>query len=168
MFIRTQRLFLRPAWREDAPDLGRLLNDPEYHLTMSGTPLLETIADADQFLTPVSASHEARLLIFRRTETAPKLIGAAGLGRSFRRNELALWLARTERRHGYAQEAGNALLELAFVGLQYDNLWAPAFKAGPAARFLSRLGFHLPHADAASAILTADEWSQCNTPMIAA
>src|SRR3546814_1582258 len=49
-----------------------------------------------QFLGAPRTPRDVRLLIFRRTERAPQLIGVAGLGRSFSRTEFGLWLARSE------------------------------------------------------------------------
>src|SRR3546814_17446601 len=66
-----------------------------------------------QFLGAPRTPRDVRLLIFRRTERAPQLIGVAGLGRSFSRTEFGLWRARDERRRGFAQEAGRAILSLA-------------------------------------------------------
>src|SRR3546814_16348938 len=50
MFIRTERLFLRPAWREDAPTLARLLGQPGVQHELTGSPWLEALGDADHFL----------------------------------------------------------------------------------------------------------------------
>src|SRR3546814_20202078 len=79
MFIRTERLFLRPAWREDAPTLARLLGQPGVQHELTGPPWLEALGDADHFLAS-GGSRDVRLLVFRRTEGGPKLIGTAGVG----------------------------------------------------------------------------------------
>src|SRR3546814_1478890 len=109
MFIRTERLFLRPAWREDAPTLARLLGQPGVQHELTGSPWLEALGDADHFLAS-GGSRDVRLLVFRRTEGGPKLIGTAGVGQPLDRSEFGLWLSRAERRRGFAQEAGCALL----------------------------------------------------------
>ena len=159
MFIRTKRLFLRPAWREDAPALSQLLADPGYQRDLTGSPWLETLADPDGLLSPQRGSGQVRLLIFRRTEGTPQLIGAAGLGRLFNHTEFGLWLNRAERRHGFAQEAGAALLSLAFNGLKLDSIWVPALQEGAAARLLARLGFRKAGKDGTLAALRANDYS---------
>lgn len=158
MFIRTQRLFLRPAWREDAPALARLLSDAALQRDLQGAPWLESLADTDEIIAPPRSAQDVRLLIFRRTEDAPRLIGVAGLGRLFNRHEFALWLTRAEQRRGYAQEAGRALLSLAFDGLQVDTVWTPAFRDGAAGRLIARLGFRRPTADSAATVLRTSDW----------
>src|SRR3546814_4267350 len=92
-----------------------------------------------QFLGAPRTPRDVRLLIFRRTEHAPQLIGVAGLGRSFSRTEFGLWLARAERRRGFAQEAGRAILSLAFSGLRLNSVWTLAVRDGAADRKSTRL-----------------------------
>lgn len=168
MFIRTQRLFLRPAWREDAPELRRLLNESGLQRDLAGSPWLETMADTEQFLGAGADPQEIRLLIFRRTENEPQLIGATGLGRAFKRNEFGLWLDRGERRRGYAQEAGRAVLALAFDGLRLNNVWSPAFQQGAAGRLIARLGFRRPYRESAAAVLESEDWDQDMPHLVAA
>lgn len=158
MFIRTSRLFLRPAWGEDAPALARLLADPAVQRDLAGSPWLETMADADHFLGAQRKTQDVRLLIFRRTDDAPRLIGTAGIGQPFERAEFGVWLARSERRRGFALEAGRAILSLAFDGLRFGSVWAPIFRDGAAHRLIARLGFRRPSADATAAILQASDW----------
>lgn len=158
MFIRTTRLFLRPAWGEDAAAVGRMLNDPQFQNDMAGSPLLEAIADADELLAPPVDPRDVRLLIFRRSDGAPRLVGAAGLGQALHRAEFGIWLDKAERRRGFAQEAARALLALAFDGLKIDEVWTPALRQGAAARLIARLGFNRPHADAPSAVIHAGDW----------
>src|SRR3546814_17166046 len=109
MFIRTERLFLRPAWREDAPTLARLLGQPGVQHELTGSPWLEALGDADHFLAS-GGSRDVRLLVFRRPEGGPKLIGTAGGGQPLDRSEVGLWLSRAERPRGFAPDAGYALL----------------------------------------------------------
>jgi RimJ/RimL family protein N-acetyltransferase len=159
MFIRTNRLFLRPAWREDASALARLLGQPGVQHELAGSPWLEAMADTDHFLAPMRRGKDARLLIFRRTENGPELIGTAGVGRPLDRAEFGLWLTRAERRRGFAQEAGRAILSLAFEGLKLNSVWAPAFREGAAQRLIARLGFRRPSEDATSALLRSSDWA---------
>jgi len=167
MFIRTPRLFLRPAWREDVLHLSRLLADSDVQRDLSGTPFLEIMADCDELLQPQRAPADVRLLIFQRTEETPRLIGAAGIGQPQGRHDFGLWLDPRHRRHGYALEAGKAVVELAFDGLRIDSLWCPALRQGSAARLVSRLGFRTSPQQQTLAVLEADCWSAPSTPMAA-
>src|SRR3546814_4319234 len=97
-------------------------------------------------------SRDVRLLVFRRTEGGPKLIGTAGVGQPLDRSEFGLWLSRAERRRGFAQEAGCALLSLAFDGLRLGSVWVPAFSDGAARRLITRLGFRRKSADSTQAV----------------
>lgn len=166
MFIRTDRLFLRPAWREDAPTLARLLGQPGVQHELAGSPWLEALGDSDHFLAS-GGSRDVRLLVFRRSEGGPKLIGTAGVGRPLDRSEFGLWLSRTERRCGFAQEAGRAILSLAFDGLKLGSVWAPAISEGPANRLIARLGFRRRSADSTQAVLEARDWTS-SPPCMAA
>lgn len=159
MFIRTQRLFLRPAWGEDMPALARLLAEPGVQNDLAGSPWLETMADTDHFVATPRKAQDVRLLIFRRTDEAPRLIGTAGVGRPFDRAEFAVWLSRTERRRGFALEAGRAILSLAFDGLKLRDVWAPAFREGAAQRLIARLGFRRVSEESTGAILQASDWN---------
>src|SRR3546814_12511464 len=64
-----------------------------------------------------------------------------------------------ERRRGFAQEAGCALLSLAFDGLRLDSVWVPAFSDGAAKRLIARLGFRRKSADSTQAVLEARDWT---------
>lgn len=158
MFIRTQRLFLRPAWSEDAAMLGRQLADTEIQHRLAGSPWLEAMADPDFYLAPSRDTRNVQLLIFRRTEGTPQLVGAAGVGRAASRDEFGLWLVRGERRRGFAQEAGRAVLSLAFEGLQMKTVAAPALGDGEARRLIARLGFTLPAPASPFAVRRASDW----------
>src|SRR3546814_4982755 len=64
-----------------------------------------------------------------------------------------------ERRRGFAQEAGCALLSLAFDGLRLGSVWVPAFSDGAARRLITRLGFRRKSADSTQAVLEARDWT---------
>jgi RimJ/RimL family protein N-acetyltransferase len=54
MFVRTDRLLLRPGWIEDAPALARALGDEAIARNTAHIPWPYTVADAE-------ASHGRRL-----------------------------------------------------------------------------------------------------------
>ncbi len=145
MFIRTERLFLRPAWAEDAPAVAAQIADWDVVRNLARAPWPYTLADAAAFCSgAVLAAGESAFLIFGRTDGDPQLIGAIGFGpvRDGRDIELGYWLGRAHWGRGYALEAGRAVLHLAFDGLRHDRVIAGHFVDNPASgKVLKRLGF---------------------------
>lgn len=147
MFIRTQRLFLRPAWAEDAPAVARAIGHLEIVRNLGRAPWPYTLADAEAFVGgAVSEPQEASFLIFWRDPAGtPMLAGSIGFGRFLGPDheiEIGYWLGRDFQRRGIAAEAGRAVLELVFEGLRLPRIAAGHFVDNPASgKVLSRLGF---------------------------
>ncbi|MBV9932082.1 MAG: GNAT family N-acetyltransferase [Alphaproteobacteria bacterium] len=144
MFARTDRLLLRPGWREDAPALAAAVNELGIARNCEGAPWPYSIADAEAFLAEAHADPaRTTLLAWRRTAAAPELVGAVGLARTGAGQALfATWTTRRFWGRGYASEAGAALLEMARHSLRLDHVFAWSFLDNPAgARLLDRLGF---------------------------
>lgn len=143
MFARTERLLLRPGWREDAPALYQAIADEGLIRNLGTVPWPYRLADAEAFLAAERGPSDASMLIFRRTDAAPELIGTIGLGRKpsglF---ELGYWIARPHWNRGYATEAGKAVIAAARDGLRLGKLIAGHFVDNPASgRVLEKLGF---------------------------
>lgn len=177
MFIRTPRLFLRPAWPEDAPAVAEAIGRWDIVRNLGRAPWPYTLADAEAFVAAKPAADEASFLIFRRTAGAPVLAGSIGFGRFLgpdREREIGYWLAREHWGQGIATEAGRAVLELAFEGLRLPRLAGGHFVDNPAsARVLERLGFRPTGArlaypcrsrgtevETVEYLLTREEWRQ--------
>jgi RimJ/RimL family protein N-acetyltransferase len=144
MFARTERLLLRPGWREDAPSLFQAICDERIIRNLASAPWPYHLADAEAFLARESTSPlDARWLISLRTGGAPELIGAVGFGRtSDGAVEFGDWIARPHWGQGYATEAGRAAIDVARNGLRLDRLVAGHFIDNPASgRVLRKLGF---------------------------
>ena len=143
MFARAERLLLRPGWVEDAPALFRAIADETIIRNLASAPWPYAPADAEAFLATERAPHDVSLLIFRRTAAAPELIGTIGLGRRPDGTvELGYWIARLHWGHGYATEAGRAVLAIARDGLRLRRLKAGHFTDNPTSgRVLEKLGF---------------------------
>jgi RimJ/RimL family protein N-acetyltransferase len=105
-----------------------------------------TLRDAEAFLASPRDPVLPSLLIFERTDAAPQLIGACGLGRRpSGAVEMGYWIARPFWGRGYATEACGALLDIART-LGLDSLEASHFIDNPAsARVLDKLGFQSLH-----------------------
>ncbi len=147
MFIRTERLFLRPAWREDAPALTRAIGNWEVVKNLGRVPWPYSLGDAEAFIAGRScAPRETSFLIFvRDPEGLPTLAGGIGFGRfcGFGDDiEIGYWLAPEWQRRGMVVEAARAVLELAFLGLRLPRLRAGHFVDNPASgKVLRKLGF---------------------------
>ena len=144
MFARTDRLLLRPGWREDAPALARAVSALAVARNLEGLRWPYSVEEAERFLAHAAAQPgQTTLLAFRRAAGAPELVGAVGLGRSEDGHALfAAWIAPDYRGRGYASEAGSALLAAARDSLRLPRLFAWSFLGNPAgARMLDKLGF---------------------------
>lgn len=141
MFIRSERLFLRPGWPEEWQDLLALIDDEAVVRNLARAPWPYTAEDAKAF-----AACQAERLLPNFFVTLPgpagaRLIGSVGLARDGDQVELGYWIGRPYWGQGYATEASRALLSLA-KGLGHKRLVASHFIDNPASgRVLRKLGF---------------------------
>ena len=143
MFARTERLLLRPGWLEDAPALARIASDEAVARNLTRLPSPYGMADAEAFLASQAEQSCPPLLIFRRTDADPELIGSIGFGcGTDGEREFGYWIARAHWGRGYATEAGRAVIDIARKGLRLPKLSAGHFTDNPASgRVLEKLGF---------------------------
>jgi RimJ/RimL family protein N-acetyltransferase len=143
MFARTERLLLRPGWREDAPALFHAIADEGIVRNLANAPWPYSMADAEAFVMRERQPHAPGGLIFLRTQSAPRLVGAIGMGPSpDGEMELGYWIARPYWGRGIATEAGAALIANARDSLRLPRLVAGHFIDNPASgRVLQKLGF---------------------------
>ena len=146
MFIRSERLFLRPGWPEDRSELLSQIADTEMvrNLVTAPWPYAAVAARAES-----GSSREPRLPHFLVTLPGAKgsrLIGYIGIGRQAPvvdggLPELGYWIARDHWNRGYATEAARAILHLART-LGHRELLAHHFVDKPASgRVLAKTGF---------------------------
>jgi RimJ/RimL family protein N-acetyltransferase len=141
MFARTERLLLRPAWREDAPALAAAISDFAVVSKLSRAPWPYDLSDAEDFLSR-EQSRLPNALIFARTRGAPRLVGAIGLDETAGGVELGYWIARPYWGLGFATEAGRAIVAMADNSLRLPHLIAGHFTDNPASgHVLRKLGF---------------------------
>ena len=140
MFIRTDRLFLRPGWIEDAPELARAIGDKMIVRNLSRVPWPYReqhardwlVADKDPFLPS---------LLVTLPDAGGRIIGVSGLHADGDSNAFGYWIAQGYHGRGYATEAGKAMLGLARV-LGHRRVRAAHFADNPASgRVLRKLGF---------------------------
>lgn len=141
MFARTDRLFLRPGWPEDAAALVAAIGDRTIVEKLARAPWPYRQADAEAFL---ATQHPIlpNFLIFSRTRGAPRLIGGIGLAEEPHGVELGYWIAQPFWGLGFATEAANAVLHIADHGLRLPRLIASHRIDNPASpHVLHKLGF---------------------------
>jgi RimJ/RimL family protein N-acetyltransferase len=142
MFARTPRLLLRPGFPEDAPALALAIADETIARNLATVPWPYRVRDAEAFLAGPRDPVLPPLLVFERSDAAPRLVGACGLGRRpSGAVELGYWIARAAWGRGFATEAGEALIAIARA-LRLDRLEGSHFLDNPASgRVLEKLGF---------------------------
>ncbi len=142
MFIRTERLLLRPGWIEDAPALASAIGDEAILTKLAQVPSPYRLGDAQWFLTQPPVPRAMPLLIFQRTHGNPRLIGGTGLHDQDGEAELGYWLARDVWGLGYATEAARAVINMARHSLRLPRLVSGHFIDNPASgKVLTKLGF---------------------------
>jgi len=143
MFARTERLLLRPGWREDAPALFRAVADEAIARNLSRLPWPYRLEDAVSWMAQPQDPAWPSCLIFLRTAAAPELVGGIGIHRGEECGaELGYWIARSRWGQGIATEAGRAMVAAARDTLRLPRLAAGHFIDNPASgRVLEKIGF---------------------------
>lgn len=142
MFARTERLLLRPGWREDAPALAAAIGDEGIVRNLATAPWPYGEKEAEEFLSSPGDSHLPDFLIFARTLGAPRLVGGCGIKRREEGGiELGYWIARPYWGLGFATEAGKAVVQIARA-MNLPRLQASHFLDNPASgNVLRKIGF---------------------------
>ena len=143
MFARTERLLLRPGWREDAPALFEAICDERVVRNLAQAPWPYRFDHAEAFLTRERELRDMSLLIFLRTSGAPRFVGGIGVHRlPSGEDELGYWIARPFWGQGIATEAGRAVIANARDTLRLRRIASGHFLDNPASgRVLAKLGF---------------------------
>ncbi len=140
MFIRSERLFLRPSWPEDWSDLFAAIADEGVVRNLAVAPWPYGIKDAMDFV----RREQDRLLphfLITLPAASAQLIGCISLSRKSDEVELGYWIARDHWQRGYASEAARAVLRLADA-LGHQRILAHHFADNPASgRVLEKAGF---------------------------
>lgn len=141
MFARTERLLLRPSWAEDASELHQAIADEGIVRNLARAPWPYTAEDAVRFATHEHDAHFPAFLMMLRTNGAPRLIGACGIGNLNGEAELGYWIGRSYWGLGFATEASRAVVEIA-KAIGHKKLVASNFTDNPASgNVLRKLGF---------------------------
>ncbi|MDE8652944.1 GNAT family N-acetyltransferase [Novosphingobium album (ex Liu et al. 2023)] len=141
MFIRTERLFLRPGWPEDLDELLAVLRDDAVLRNLALAPLPGTAEEAREYLARPRHRLLPNFFIYARSFGGPRLVGGIGLGRDGDDVELGYWIVRAHRGKGYAAEAVRAVLAQARM-LGHRQIVARHFADNEtSARVLESTGF---------------------------
>ena len=141
MFIRTERLFLRPGWAEDWREIWEHMADEGLVRNLAQVPWPYTPEAARQFATLEQDGRCPHFLATLPGADGTRLIGCVGLTRSPNGVELGYWIGRDHWNRGFATEAVRAVLSLART-LGHRQIFAGHFLDNPAsARVLAKTGF---------------------------
>src|SRR5262245_42974396 len=113
MFIRSERLFLRPGWPEDWLELLAAIDDQDVVRHLARAPWPYTADEAKAFLALPAERMLPNFFITLPAADGAKLVGCAGLSRDGDEIELGYWIARDHWGQGYATEAARAVLSQA-------------------------------------------------------
>ncbi len=141
MFVRTQRLSLRPGWIEDAPELARAIGHESVVRNLSGVPWPYARGDAERFLARMSEPDDPFFLICLPHDG--QIIGGIGVhAADATGDEFGYWLTPAAWGRGYATEAGRGVIAAARHAMGRKRLQTSHFVDNPASgRVLAKLGF---------------------------
>jgi RimJ/RimL family protein N-acetyltransferase len=142
MFIRSERLFLRPGWPEDWRELLSRIDDEQVARNLAKVPWPYTADDARWFAAQPQDQRLPHFFVTLPTSAEPaRLVGCIGLAEIDGEAELGYWFARDYWGRGFATEAARAVLSLART-LGHRRLVAGHFFDNPASgRVLRKAGF---------------------------
>lgn len=142
MFIRTERLFLRPGWPEDLADLIEAFADPAIQRNSPlSAPLPSTEEGAREYLSRPHDPLMPSFYMYLRGAHGAKLVGGIGLETHGADAEVMYWISPLYRGRGYALEVLRAVMDQARA-LGHRRLVARHFVDNEAAiRVLEAAGF---------------------------
>lgn len=141
MFIRSERLFLRPGWSEDCADLLSLISDEAIVRNLANVPWPYTAEDARRFIELPQDRLLPRFLITVPGAQGARIIGGCGLSALDGETNLGYCIVPGEWGRGYASEAARAVLGLAHA-LGHRRIVASHYIDNAASgRVLEKVGF---------------------------
>ena len=141
MFIRSERLFLRPGWPEDWQEIEHQIGSEAIVRNLARVPWPYRAEDAQAFAALPQNPRTPHFVITVPGTNGAQLIGGIGLQHGEEGIELGYWIARAHWNKGYATEAARNVLRLAGT-LGHTRVHAHHFVDNPAsARVLEKIGF---------------------------
>lgn len=141
MFIRSERLFLRPGWPEDWQEIQQQIGAHAIVRHLARVPWPYRAEDAQAFAALPQDPRTPHFVMTVPGESGAQLIGGIGLQDGEDGVELGYWIAQAHWNKGYATEAARGVLRLART-LGHTRVHAHHFVDNPAsARVLEKIGF---------------------------
>ncbi len=141
MFIRSERLFLRPGWPEDWAELLALIDDEAVVRNLSRAPWPFRPDDARALASRATPGRFPDFIITLPGAHGTRLIGMVGMVDHQGEAELGFWIAQQHWNRGYATESLRAALAVART-LGHARVTCCHFVDNPACgRVLAKLGF---------------------------
>jgi len=140
MFLRTQRLFLRPAWPEDAPELARAIGQEAVVRMLARVPWPYHEDHARTWIEAIRDPYLPSLLITLPAEGG-RIAGCVGLHEDGGQIEVGYWIEPRSWGRGYATEALGGLLDLARLAGHRRIVSRHAADNPASARVLQKAGF---------------------------
>src|SRR5688572_30044213 len=111
MFLRTQRLFLRPAWLEDAPELTRAIGHEPVVRMLARVPWPYRVEHARAWIGIPKDPRLPNALVTLPAENG-RIVGGCGLHEEGGRIEVGYWIEPACWGRGYATEALRGVLTI--------------------------------------------------------
>lgn len=141
MFIRSERLFLRPGWPEDWTEILAGIANEAVARNLVQVPWPYTADDARWFAAREQDPRYPHFLVTLPGGEGARVIGCMALKPGSDGAELGYWIARPFWGRGFATEAARGILSLA-RSLGHRTVTARHFVDNPASgRVLRKLGF---------------------------
>lgn len=115
MFVRTERLFLRPAWPEDFDDVVEALEGDAIQCGDCVSPMPRTADDLRGYLHKPRDPRLPLFFMYLRAPGGAQLVGSIGLAKCEGDVEVDYWIAARHRGHGFAGEALRAIVRQARI-----------------------------------------------------
>jgi len=113
MFIRTERLFLRPGWPEDLDDLIEAFGEATSQRTVAVAALPQTNEAIREYLQRPRDPRLPQFFMYLRDDDGARMVGGIGLGRNREDVEIGYWISSAFRGRGFALESLRAVVEQA-------------------------------------------------------
>jgi len=109
MFVRTERLFLRPAWPEDLDEIVEALLDGDIQ-RRPGVCLPDSVEGVRAYIERPRDPRLPHFFMYLRAPGGPQLVGGIGLARQDGEVEVFHWIVPSQRGRGFAGEGLRAVL----------------------------------------------------------
>ncbi len=142
MFMRTERLFLRPVFPEDWRGVYRGIADESIVRNLARAPWPYREDHARQFCAMAHAERRKRFVVTLPSDVGAPIVGMIGFEQlDGSGQELGYWIGKDWQGRGFATEAVRGVIEIArAIGI--DSLEAGHFIDNPASgRVLRKAGF---------------------------